>query len=104
MVQLAAWTGMFFEYGRAHGVSAGLQMTLNGENPCPLCKFVEAATPEALPAAQLAGGFLPLVPPPVTEGSLLVPPLGQRSVYLCAGQMGITLATVPATPPPRAAI
>jgi hypothetical protein len=42
MLQIVAWTGMIVSRSAERGVAAAVESTFEGDEPCPLCKAVQA--------------------------------------------------------------
>lgn len=43
VLQVAAWTGMVVKYARDVPLGEALEMTFDGDHPCPLCKVIRKA-------------------------------------------------------------
>lgn len=41
VLQAAAWAGMLVSYSRDNSVTEAVQMTFDGEHPCPLCTSIK---------------------------------------------------------------
>ena len=42
-LQVVAWTGMVVKYAQAVPLAEALEMTFDGDHPCPLCKVIRQA-------------------------------------------------------------
>lgn len=41
LLQTVAWTGMIVSYSQGNSIREALNMTFDGEHPCPLCKVIK---------------------------------------------------------------
>ena len=46
IMQVVAWAEMVVDYSSDYGLSKGVEMTFNGENPCARCHAIAAAKKE----------------------------------------------------------
>mgnify|MGYP003600782286 FL=1 len=44
VLQVVAWAGMIVNYSRDAEISEAIEMTFDGEHPCPMCKVIQAET------------------------------------------------------------
>ena len=42
VLQVVAWSGMLVSYSQDTDVATAVEMTFNGENPCPMCTAIKA--------------------------------------------------------------
>jgi hypothetical protein len=47
VLQVAAWVGMLFSYSQKVELAEAVEMTFNGENPCPMCTAIKQAQTQA---------------------------------------------------------
>lgn len=50
-LQVAAWVGMLVNYSRDATLTEAVEMTFDGEHPCPMCKAIEAEQTKTDPDA-----------------------------------------------------
>jgi hypothetical protein len=110
MLQVVAWTGMIVTRTADRGVAAAVQSTLDGDEPCPLCKAIKAAreaeqekpqplSPDSLLSKlklkdMLRSEDLVLTAPPADVASSAPAPAHQLGRHL-------TRSDAPLVPPPR---
>ncbi len=41
MLQVVAWTGMLASYSQDRSMAEAVEMTFDGEHPCPMCKAIK---------------------------------------------------------------
>lgn len=105
LLQVAAWTGMAFDYGARYGLTKGLDRTFDGKHPCPLCKQISLARQsdkESKPAVTLTLTPIKLACAPATVGAAphFVSP-SDTHVYFDVVENFTTRSDRPASPPPR---
>ncbi len=102
-LQVVAWAGMIVNYSRDAEISEAIEMTFDGEHPCPMCKAIEAETvktdPDRIEAESLVR--LILFIEPVASWTHTITPLDT----LTFDPVSLSRLTLqPETPPPRSAI
>lgn len=43
LLQVTAWVRMLFSYSQDNSVATAIEMTFDGEHPCPMCKKIQKA-------------------------------------------------------------
>lgn len=43
LLQVTAWARMLFSYSQENSVATAIEMTFDGEHPCPMCKKIQKA-------------------------------------------------------------
>jgi hypothetical protein len=103
VLQVVAWANMIVDYSRDADLSDAIEMTFDGEHPCPMCKAIQAETvktdPDRLEAESLVR--LILFVEPVASWTHNLTPLDTLT-YVPTSLSRLTLQ--PETPPPRSAI
>lgn len=110
MLQVVAWTGMIINRTADRGVTAAVQSTLDGDEPCPLCLAIKAARdagqekPQPLNPDSLLSK-LKLKDMLRTEDAVLTPPGADvaRVAPTPAHLLGrhLTRSDAPPVPPPQ---
>ncbi|HMO50706.1 MAG TPA: hypothetical protein PKE26_09805 [Kiritimatiellia bacterium] len=101
LLQVAAWAGMVIAYSQDSDLATAVEMTFDGDHPCPMCTAIKAQQLKAQPDSFEAASAPPLV-------LFLDVPLAwshrAEVVHLLASSCheGRPLAFPPETTPPRA--
>jgi len=103
VLQVAAWAGMIVNFSRDADIADALEMTFDGEHPCPMCKAIKAETvktdPDRIEADSLVRLLLFIEPASRWVHNLTtIKTLSILPVSLSR------LTLQPETPPPRFAI
>ena len=103
VLQVVAWAGMIVNYSRDAEISEAIEMTFDGEHPCPMCKVIQAETvktdPDRIEAESLVR--LILFIEPAASWTHTITPLDTLTF---APTSLSRLTHQPETPPPRSAI
>lgn len=101
VLQVVAWSGMIVSYSRTAGLAEAIEMTFDGNHPCPLCK--EIRKQQAAPDHELAAPSVPDRQILISEAPAAWSPL---LVAICAAAVDRFDRSVaphrPPVPPPRA--
>ena len=54
-LQVVAWCGMLVSYSRDNSAAEAIEMTFDGDHPCPMCKAIKKAQRSSGGNTQLAG-------------------------------------------------
>ena len=107
LLQVTAWVGMLFSYSQDNSVATAIEMTFDGEHPCPMCKKIQKAEGGAAHRAQLSGtlaGPANEFTCPLALSARLPVPASSRPAYGASDlRCPAARADVPPTPPPIAA-
>jgi hypothetical protein len=52
ILQVVAWSGMLVSYSRDNSLAEAIEMTFDGENPCPMCIKIKEARASSAADAQ----------------------------------------------------
>lgn len=104
VLQAVAWSRMMASYSRDFSVADAIEMTFDGDHPCPMCKSIKKAQTASAGESHLRGVpehktrdlcYLPVLP--VTSTA----PAGARQPFdAISGHGARSLVFPPPTPPP----
>ena len=99
-LQSIAWVGMLLDYSRSGSVVAAVEMTFDGQHPCPLCNAIHKGEQGSRKQDYQLGGKIDM--DLVEQAEIQVPPAQDFSWPAFAPERsGFT--PEPSVPPPRAA-
>ena len=107
VLQMTAWARMLISYSRDNTVATALEMTFDGEHPCPMCKKIQQAAARAEDSAQLRAA--PTGPahesgyPLIAFARLRAPGCNRHDYESADRRCPEPRIVVPPTPPPIAA-
>ena len=102
LLQVVAWTGMVVKYAQTAPLSTAIEMTFDGDHPCPLCLAIRKAQ---------VGTTQEMKAPAPPENLLMIAPPDHPFVTLRLAMDGLPhpdfpapgLSYRPPVPPPRSA-
>lgn len=102
VLQVFAWAGMLVSYSQDAAFATAVEMTFDGDHPCPMCKAIQAARQAQNPEAFDALPTPPLVMMLEAVPAWVHPPC---PVFFLAEAGSILSRSFPQleTPPPRSA-
>jgi hypothetical protein len=102
-LQVVAWTRMLVEYSHDRSLSEAVEMTFDGEHPCPMCQSIKAAATNHADTTALDGVSSPqplYAPAPATAWIHTLVPLARLDLSATAS---VRTSHQPPVPPPRSA-
>lgn len=102
-LQVVAWARMLVEYSHNRSLSEAVEMTFDGEHPCPMCQSIEAAATNQADTTALDSASSPqplYAPAPATAWIHTLVPLARLNLPTTAS---VHTAHQPPVPPPRSA-
>lgn len=103
-LQVAAWASMLIDYSRDHSLSVAVDMTFDGDHPCPMCKSIEAAATRHADEATAIEGVTPPQPLYVASADAawihVLVPLARLDLSTASA---VRFVHRPSVPPPRSA-
>ncbi len=107
VLQVVAWCGMLVSYSRNNSTTEAIEMTFDGDHPCPMCKTIkkaQAATaendrltrPQERQAREI--GFWPIL-----AGTCAAPSFTHQRVAAAPHRSPEARVCPPPTPPPISA-
>ena len=104
LMQVVAWSGMLVSYSRANTVTEAVEMTFDGDHPCPMCKNIKKAQTSSAEQDQLSGlqdqKTRDISGPPATAAASLPPPAVRQPYTVTRHPTPLALSDPPLTPPP----
>jgi hypothetical protein len=103
LLQVAAWAGMLVNFSQEVELAEAVEMTFNGENPCPMCTAIKQAQTQANDHDEwLSAGTVRLELCALLNHADLVFP-GVRQGWPVSGEVlcPSSFHTEPPVPPPR---
>ena len=101
VIQGIAWTQMLVSYASETTLLRAVEMTFDGEHPCPLCKAVqkdrEAEEKQPQQSPQAASKLHAVL----VNITTLITPSADVFTFLMPRQSAVQRCQVPETPPPR---
>lgn len=104
VLQVMAWCGMLVSYSRVTSVAEAVEMTFDGDHPCPMCKNIKKARAASADEARLKG--LPeektrdICFVPADSGTCIPPDFTHNGCDFSGGSRPKVLAFQPPTQPP----
>jgi len=105
IVQAVAWSRMYSQYREHYSPEVAMEITLSGQYPCALCKYVQSAETERSKQSDLTTlTFHDLLPLPNIQSAVAVAPSPQRSWTFQELESPLPKNdNLPEVPPPRLA-